>query len=125
MRGGSISGITLAAVAWGAVAAEGGACALTSGDDPHAHEAAVRRVLDVPRVMAWMKAMPPNVRVVIDLGRTDRQLKVNGRCYWQVSLFEGWPDRVPLWRSFLVGINGMDVLAEDPDGDFIPATAGR
>ena len=56
----------------------------------------------------------------------DRQVLLQGRCYWSVSVYANRPERMERWRSFYVEVSGKRVLIEDPvSGDAISLTTWR
>ena len=50
----------------------------------------------------------------------DKQVLVQGRCYWSVSVYASRPERQELWHIFYVDVPGKHLLVQDPvSGDAI------
>ncbi len=79
---------------------------------------AIASVRNLPELTAWAKshAFP------IAFGESlDKQERLDGRCYWSVSVYANRPERLELWHIFYVEANnGKRLLVQDPiSGDTI------
>ena len=56
----------------------------------------------------------------------DRQVVVDGGCYWSVSVFADRTERLALWNVFAVSdLSGVTFVLNAIDGEFIPLKAWR
>ncbi len=77
----------------------------------------IMAVRQLPELDAWSRshAFP------VAFGESvDKQVVLDGQCYWSVSVFASRPERLELWNIFYVQSNGKRVLVQDPvSGDAI------
>jgi hypothetical protein len=65
--------------------------------------------------------MVPHPRLPVAFGESfDKQERLEGRCYWSVSVYANRPERLELWHIFYVEVDGKRLLVQDPvSGDTI------
>ena len=91
------------------------------------HSASYRRasevVRDLPEVQAWAHSH----KFPVAYGEpVDKQVLVDGQCYWSVTVYANRPERLELWHVFYVSVPDLHVLIEDPvDGESIPLDTWR
>jgi hypothetical protein len=78
---------------------------------------AIDAVRNLPELAAWSRthAFP------VAFGESfDKQERLEGRCYWSVSVYANRPERLELWHIFYVEVDGKRLLVQDPvSGDTI------
>lgn len=84
-----------------------------AGDALHSVDYArsITAVRQLPELDAWSRshAFP------VAFGESvDKQILLDGRCYWSVSVFANRPERLELWNIFYVQSKGKSVLVQDP-----------
>ncbi len=106
--------LLLCVVATTANAASGcNAQALNSPGYAHA----ITAVRNLPELTAWSKSHSFPVAFGESL---DKQERLDGRCYWSVSVYANRPERLELWHIFYVEASGKRLLVQDPiSGDTI------
>ena len=79
---------------------------------------AIESVRNLPELTAWSKSHPFPIAFGESL---DKQERLEGRCYWSVSVYANRPERLELWHIFYVEANsGKRLLVQDPiSGDTI------
>jgi hypothetical protein len=86
---------------------------------PHAagYANSIKSVERLPEWAAWSRSHPFPVAYGLSM---DKQVLLQGRCYWSVSVYANRPERMERWRGFYVDVSGKRVLVEDPvSGDAI------
>ncbi len=71
----------------------------------------ITAVRQLPELNAWSRshAFP------VAFGESvDKQVVLDGRCYWAVSVFANRPERLELWNIFYVQSKGRQMLVQDP-----------
>ena len=84
------------------------------------------RAADVVRQLPEYQAWSRSHSFPVAFGSvTDKKRLVGGKCYWSVSVYADRPDRLELWRVFLVRRSSSRVLIENIDGEPIPLATWR
>jgi hypothetical protein len=81
--------------------------ALNSASYAHA----IGSVRQLPELAAWSRIHTFPVAFGESL---DKQERVDGRCYWSVSVYANRPERLELWHIFYVEADGKRLLVQDP-----------
>jgi hypothetical protein len=77
----------------------------------------IQAVQRLPELAAWSRLHSFPVAYGQSM---DKQLVVQGRCYWSVSVYANRPERQELWHIFYVDVSGKRLLVQDPvSGDAI------
>ncbi len=77
---------------------------------------AVDIALDLPEVRAWSDAIGPatgGVVHIFGMPMNDDIYRINGREYWSVYVGEDHPDHVARKETFLIRLDGKEILVED------------
>jgi hypothetical protein len=96
-------------------------------DEPALHAAgytrSIKAVQRLPEVVAWSRFHP----FPVAYGRfVDKQVLLQGRCYWSVSVYANRPERFELWHVFYVEASGKRILVQDiVSGDAISMKTWR
>ena len=70
----------------------------------------IKSVERLPEWAAWSRSHP----FPVAYGQSvDRQVLLQGRCYWSVSVYANRPERQELWRVFYVDVSGTRLLVQD------------
>lgn len=79
--------------------------------DSAAYAQALEVVRHLPELTAWSRAhgLP-----VVFGESLDKQQRLEGRCYWSVSVYANRPERLELWHTFYVEAEGKRLLVQDP-----------
>ena len=84
---------------------------------------ATKAVSRLPEFRAWSRTHSFPIAFIAEF---DRQVVVEGRCYWSVSVYANRPERLGLWNVFAVRDPGGVTYVDNPiDGTFIPLKAWR
>ena len=71
----------------------------------------ITAVRQLPELNAWSRSHT----FPVAFGESvDKQVVLDGRCYWSVSVFANRPERLELWNIFYVQSKGRQVLVQDP-----------
>jgi hypothetical protein len=71
----------------------------------------VKSVQSLPELGAWSRSH----KFPVAYGQsTDKQVLMQGRCYWSVSVYADRSDRLELWHLFYVEVRGKQLLVQDP-----------
>ncbi len=77
----------------------------------------IQAVQRLPELASWSRSHSFPVAYGQSM---DKQLAVQGRCYWSVSVYASRPERQELWHVFYVEVSGKRLLVQDPvSGDAI------
>lgn len=102
-----------------AAASSCNAQALNSPGCAHALES----VRNLPELAAWYSTHNFPVAFGESL---DKQERLDGRCYWSVSVYANQPERLELWHIFYVEADGKRLMVQDPvSGDAISSQKWR
>ena len=71
----------------------------------------ISEVRQLPELNAWSRS---HAYPVAFGESVDKQVLLEGRCYWSVSVFANRPERLELWNIFYVQSKGKQVLVQDP-----------
>lgn len=78
---------------------------------------ALESVRNLPELTAWSRTHGFPVAFGESL---DKQERLDGRCYWAVSVYANRPERLELWHIFYVEADGKRLMVQDPvSGDAI------
>ena len=78
---------------------------------------ALESVRNLPELAAWSRTHGFPVAFGESL---DKQERLDGRCYWSVSVYANRPERLELWHIFYVEADGKRLMVQDPvSGDAI------
>ena len=91
------------------------------------HSAGYRRAAEVVRNLLEVQAWAHSHKFPVAYGEpVDKQVLVDGQCYWSVTVYANRPERLELWNVFYVSVTDLHVLIEDPvDGESIPLDTWR
>lgn len=79
--------------------------------DSAGYARSIQLVRALPELVQWSRSH----RFPVVFGESiDKQLRLQGRCYWSVSVYANRPERLELWQIFYVEANGKRVLVQDP-----------
>jgi hypothetical protein len=83
----------------------------------------IKSVQRLPEWAAWSRSHS----FPIAYGESvDKQVLVQGRCYWSVSVYANRPEQLELWRVFYVEVSGKRLLVQDTvSGDAISLKTWR
>lgn len=78
--------------------------------DSAGYTRAIQSVRALPELVAWSRSH----KFPVVYGESmDKQVLVQDRCYWSVSVFANRPERLELWQIFYVDIDGKRLLVQD------------
>ena len=78
--------------------------------DSAGYARSIQSVRELPELVQWSRSH----RFPVAFGESiDKQLRLQGRCYWSVSVYANRPERLELWQIFYVDANGKRVLVQD------------
>lgn len=88
---------------------------------PISKDRAVEVVWQLPEVRAWAESVEKQSK-----GKAHGASKidddpevVDGKRYWSVTCFVDHPDHINRWHTFLIRLDGKEILADSPaSGDF-------
>jgi hypothetical protein len=81
----------------------------------HSYEDANKRVLNLESVKEFLELLGKNnYRLAIPYFGTEFK---NGKCYWELSLYESQPTHMVFWKEFLVEVDGNKIFEKDVAGD--------
>ncbi len=72
---------------------------------------AIETVRHLPELTAWSRTHGLPVAFGESL---DKQQRLEGRCFWSVSVYVNRPERLELWHTFYVQADGKRLLVQDP-----------
>ena len=87
-----------------------------------AYVSATEVVSQLPEYRAWSSAHSFPVAFGASL---DKEILVEGKCYWSVTVYADRPERLELWHIFYVRLSSKAVLVQDLEGDPIPLKKWR
>lgn len=77
--------------------------------------AAYAQALDVVRHLPELATWSRTHGFPVVFGESmDKQQRLDGRCYWSVSVYANRPERLELWHTFYVAAEGKRLLVQDP-----------
>jgi hypothetical protein len=89
---------------------------------------AMNLVFNLPEAKAWAahieRASHGRSRAAVTVYGAAPQT-INGRQYWPVEFFEDHPERYYRWQTFLVRIDGKEILVEDVSGEALSLKTWR
>lgn len=72
---------------------------------------AIETVRHLPELATWSRTHG----FPIAFGESmDKQERLDGRCYWSISVYASRPERLELWQIFYVEAAGKRLLVQDP-----------
>jgi hypothetical protein len=72
---------------------------------------AIGAVRNLPELPAWSRTH----NFPVAFGESfDKQERLNGHCYWSVSVYANRPEQLELWHIFYVEVAGKRMLVQDP-----------
>jgi hypothetical protein len=75
-----------------------------------AYASSTKTVHGLPEVAAWSRSH----KFPIAYGEAlDKQVLIQGRCYWSVSVYANRPERLELWHVLYVEAIGKRILIQD------------
>ncbi len=79
------------------------------------HAAGYARSISAVRQLPELDAWSRSHSFPVAFGESvDKQVLLDGQCYWSVSVFANRPERLELWNIFYVQSKGKRVLVQDP-----------
>lgn len=72
---------------------------------------AIETVRHLPELAVWSRSHGFPVAFGESM---DKQERLDGRCYWSVSVYASRPERLELWQIFYVEAAGKRLLVQDP-----------
>jgi hypothetical protein len=82
------------------------------------HSATYAQALEVVRLLPELTAWSRTHGLPVVFGESlDKQQRLEGRCYWSVSVYVNRPERLELWHTFYVESEGKRLLVQDPTSD--------
>jgi hypothetical protein len=100
-------------VCMGCIGGASGAATSCNADalDSAGYARTIQSVRELPELVQWSRSH----RFPVAFGESiDKQLRLQGRCYWSVSVYANRPERLELWQIFYVEANGKRMLVQDP-----------
>lgn len=92
-------------------------------------DAAVEAVFRLPEVKAWGKYILETSNGKVHgalMVMPEKPVIENGKRYWSVEYVENQPDHVHRWQTFLVRLDGKEILVDDPvSGDDVSLAEWR
>lgn len=89
--------------------------AAPSCNSPALGSAAYAQALEVIRHLPELTAWSRSHGLPVVFGESlDKQQRLEGRCYWSVSVYANRPERLELWHTFYVEAEGKRLLVQDP-----------
>ncbi len=79
--------------------------------DSAAYAQALDVVRQLPELTTWSRA---HGFPVVFGESLDKQQRLEGRCYWSVSVYANRPERLELWHTFYVEAEGKRLRVQDP-----------
>ena len=71
---------------------------------------AIQVVRELPELTVWSRSH----RFPVAFGESiDKQVRMQGRCYWSVSVYANRPERLELWQIFYVETSTKNLLVQD------------
>lgn len=84
--------------------------------EPAEGSAAYARAADAVRHLSEFRAWSKSHSFPVAFGTpNDKEVLVQGLCYWSVSVYADRPERLELWRVFLVRSPSKVAFVEDPE----------
>ena len=98
-------------LSWVALCAQAAPSCNAPAMDSAAYAQALEVVRHLPELSAWSRShgLP-----VVFGESLDKQQRLEGRCFWSVSVYANRPERLELWHTFYVEAEGKRLLVQDP-----------
>jgi hypothetical protein len=108
--------LAIALIASSAAAWAKPACNEIASLAPQSYSRAANQVARLPETLAWQKTHIYPLTLGLPM---DKQVQIGKACFWEVSVYANRPERLELWNTFLVPIQGRALMVRDSEGKAI------